>query len=241
MIGSQGASPVAAPSSHPIALILQSSAGRGGVERVLIADDHPLVRDGLRTVISVAFDQADLFEASSVAEAVEIVDREGDFDLVLLDLNMPDARGFSGLTMLRDRFPSLPIVLVSAAADNQVVNGAIANGAAGFIPKSLKRSQIVAAIQSILSGNVYIPDDFAAPSDAEAEIEGIRRRIGTLTPQQRVVLGLVVAGKLNKQIAYELDVSMTTVKAHVSAILSKLNVYSRTQAVILANKVGLGR
>ena len=175
MIGSQGASPVAAPSSHPIALILQSSAGRGGVERVLIADDHPLVRDGLRTVISVAFAQADLFEASSVAEAVEIVDREGDFDLVLLDLNMPDARGFSGLTMLRDRFPSLPIVLVSAAADSQVVNGAIANGAAGFIPKSLKRSQIVAAIQSILSGNVYIPDDFAAPSDAEAEIEGIGR------------------------------------------------------------------
>ena len=112
MIGSQGASPVAAPSSHPIALILQSSAGRGGVERVLIVDDHPLVRDGLRTVISVAFDQADLFEASSVAEAVEIVDREGDFDLVLLDLNMPDARGFSGLTMLRDRFPDLALVPV---------------------------------------------------------------------------------------------------------------------------------
>ncbi|WP_375286555.1 response regulator [Sphingomonas sp.] len=208
------------------------------MERVLIADDHPLVRDGLRTVISVAFDQADLFEASSVAEAVEIVDREGDFDLVLLDLNMPDARGFSGLTLLRERFPALPIVMVSAELDGHVVNAAISNGAAGFIPKSLKRSQIVAAIQSILAGNVYIPEDYGPPSIAAAEMDELRRRVATLTPQQRVVLKLVVAGKLNKQIAHELDVSMTTVKAHVSAILAKLNVYSRTQAVILANKIG---
>ncbi|MEP9403710.1 response regulator transcription factor [Sphingomonas sp. VNH70] len=210
------------------------------MERVLIADDHPLVRDGLRTVIAVAFDRADLFEASSVAEAVGIVEREGDFDLVLLDLNMPDARGFSGLATLRERFPALPVVLVSAVADSHVLNGAIAHGAAGFIPKSMKRSQIVAAIRSILSGNVFIPEDFGPRSAAEAEIASIRRRIDTLTPQQRVVLGLVVAGKLNKQIAYDLDVSMTTVKAHVSAILSKLNVHSRTQAVIQASKVGLG-
>ena len=233
-----GASPAAVlPSLTPSAL-LGRVAGRGSVERVLIADDHPLVRDGLRTVISVAFDQADLFEASSVAEAVEIIEREGDFDLVLLDLNMPDAEGFSGLKLLRDRFPSLPIVMVSAAADGHVASGAIANGAAGFIPKSLKRSQIVGAIQSILAGNIYLPEDFGMPTGADTEMADIRRRIDTLTPQQRVVLGLVVAGKLNKQIAYELDVSMTTVKAHVSAILAKLNVYSRTQAVILANKVG---
>lgn len=208
------------------------------MERVLIADDHPLVRDGLRTVISVAFDQADLFEASSVTEAVEIVAREGDFDLVLLDLNMPDAQGFSGLTLLRDRFPSLPIVMVSASVDGLVVSSAIAHGAAGFIPKSLKRSQIVGAIQAILAGNIYVPDDFGPASDAMTEIDQIRQRMDLLTPQQRVVLGLIVAGKLNKQIAFELSVSMTTVKAHVSAILTKLNVFSRTQAVILANKVG---
>ncbi|WP_394647564.1 response regulator [uncultured Sphingomonas sp.] len=208
------------------------------MERVLIADDHPLVRDGLRTVISVAFDQADLFEASSVTEAVEIVAREGDFDLVLLDLNMPDAQGFSGLTLLRDRFPSLPIVMVSASVDGLVVSSAIAHGAAGFIPKSLKRSQIVGAIQAILAGNIYVPDDFGPASDAMTEIDQIRQRMDLLTPQQRVVLGLIVAGKLNKQIAFELSVSMTTVKAHVSAILTKLNVFSRTQAVILANKIG---
>lgn len=205
------------------------------MERVLIADDHPLVRDGLRTVISVAFDGTELFEASSVAEAVGIIEREGDFDLVLLDLNMPDANGFSGLATLRDRFPSIPVVVVSGAVEGGLVGEAVACGAAGFIPKSLKRSTIVDAIRRILAGDIYTPEEFLAVPDAEAE--EIRRRIDTLTPQQRIVLGLVVAGKLNKQIAYELDVSMTTVKAHVSAILAKLNVYSRTQAVILANKV----
>lgn len=241
MTGWEGASATAPLSSFAGSGLGVPTApkGRGfGVERVLIADDHPLVRDGLRTVISVAFDRTELFEASSVAEAMAVIDREGDFDLVLLDLNMPDAQGFSGLKQLRERFPALPIVMVSAAVDGQVVNGAISNGAAGFIPKSLKRSQIVAAIQSILAGNIYIPEDFGQPATATTEAADIRRRIDTLTPQQRVVLGLVVAGKLNKQIAFDLDVSMTTVKAHVSAILSKLNVYSRTQAVILANKVG---
>ncbi len=238
MIAAGGASLTTTLLSRAPKDLLVDDTGRSGVERVLIADDHPLVRDGLRTVIAVAFDQADLFEASSVAEAIEIIERERDFDLVLLDLNMPDAQGFSGLVALRSRFPALPVVMVSAAVDGQVVGAAIANGAAGFIPKSLKRSQIVAAIQSILAGNIYVPEDFAPPAGATGEIEDIRRRLDTLTPQQRVVLGLVVAGKLNKQIAYELDVSMTTVKAHVSAILAKLNVYSRTQAVILANRIG---
>jgi len=207
------------------------------VERVLIADDHPLVRDGLRTVISVAFDQCELFEASSIAEATAIIERESDFDLVLLDLNMPDAEEFSGLATLRDRFPSIPVVIVSGASESGLVGAAIANGAAGFIPKSLKRSAIVAAIQQILAGDVYTPEEFRPLGAEDAKADDIRRRIETLTPQQRVVLGLVVAGKLNKQIAFDLGVSMTTVKAHVSAILAKLNVYSRTQAVILANVV----
>ena len=208
------------------------------MERVLIADDHPLVRDGLRTVISVAFDECELFEASSIAETTAIIDREGDFDLVLLDFNIPDAEGFSGLIALRDRFPALPIVIVSGELDAGLVGAAIANGAAGFIPKSLKRSAIVAAIQLILAGDVFTPEEFRLSGNDGGNGEGddIRRRIESLTPQQRVVLGLVVAGKLNKQIAYDLDVSMTTVKAHVSAILAKLNVYSRTQAVILAKR-----
>ena len=208
------------------------------MERVLIADDHPLVRDGLRTVISVAFDQCELFEASSIEEAMGVIQREGDFDLVLLDLNMPGTTGFSGLQSIREHFPSVPVVIVSAAQERGLVRNALAHGAAGFIPKSLKRSAIVDALKSILAGELYTPDDFDEGDDAiDAAEADILQRIDTLTPQQRVVLGCIVSGKLNKQIAYELDVSMTTVKAHVSAILAKLNVYSRTQAVIMVNKV----
>jgi DNA-binding NarL/FixJ family response regulator len=229
------AAPVAAPIAGASHSLFCAPGEAVAVERVLIVDDHPLVRDGLRTVIAVAFDQTELFEAASIAEAAAIIDREGDFDLVMLDLNMPDAQGFSGLAALRERFPALPIVIVSGAVEAGLVQGAISNGAAGFIPKSLKRSAIVAAVQSILNGNLFVPDEFAAPDNAE--LEEIRHRIDSLTPQQRVVLGLVVAGKLNKQIAWELDVSMTTVKAHVSAILSKMSCYSRTQVVIMAGKV----
>jgi len=207
------------------------------VERVLIADDHPMVRDGLRTVIAVAFDQCELFEASSIEEATAIVEREGDFDLVMLDLNMPGTTGFSGLVAMRDRFPSLPIVIVSAAQERGLARSAIAAGAAGFIPKSLRRSAIVDALKTILSGDIFVPEVEEGDEAADAETADILARIASLTPQQKVVLRLVVEGKLNKQIAYELDVSMTTVKAHVSAILSKLHVFSRTQAVILVGKV----
>ncbi|MDH7637393.1 response regulator [Sphingomonas oryzagri] len=212
--------------------------GERGVERVLIADDHPLVRDGLRTVISVAFDAAELFEAASLDETIAVIEREGDFDLVMLDVNMPGATGVSGLQMLRHRFPALPVVIVSAATDRGLVSAALAAGASGFIPKSLKRGAIVDALKSVLAGEIYVPEDVALDDRAMDEEREIQSRIDQLTPQQRVVLGLIVEGKLNKQIAYELDVSMTTVKAHVSAILTKLRVFSRTQAVILVNKVG---
>lgn len=213
------------------------SGDRDYVERVLIADDHPMVRDGLRTVIAVAFDRCELFEASSLEEATSVIEREGDFDLVLLDLNMPGATGFSGLIELRERFPSVPVVIVSAAQERGLARAALAAGAAGFVPKSLRRSAIVDALKMVLAGNIYAPEIEESELAANAEDTEILRRIETLTPQQKVVLRLVVAGKLNKQIAYDLDVSMTTVKAHVSAILSKLKVFSRTQAVILVNKV----
>lgn len=211
--------------------------GERGVERVLIADDHPLVRDGLRTVISVAFDAAELFEAATLDETIAVIEREGDFDLVMLDVNMPGATGVSGLVALRQRFPALPVVIVSAATERGLVSAALAAGASGFIPKSLKRGAIVDALRLVLAGEIYVPEDLTLDDRAHDEERDIQGRIGQLTPQQRVVLGLLVEGKLNKQIAYELDVSMTTVKAHVSAILTKLRVFSRTQAVILVNKV----
>ncbi|MDG5494113.1 response regulator transcription factor [Niveispirillum sp. BGYR6] len=207
--------------------------------KVLIADDHPLVRDGLRTVLAVALDRCELFEASDLDEVIRIIDREGDFDLILLDLNMPGNNGFAGLSTLRARYPSLPVVMVSATSDRQLVHEALRHGAAGFVPKSLPRGQIAQALRQVLEGDIYIPSDLtdAPPPTQSGEDQEILRRIDTLTPQQRKVLELVVAGRLNKEIAFELDVTETTVKAHVSAILQKMRVFSRTQAVILANKV----
>ena len=207
------------------------------VQRVLIADDHPLIRDGLRSVASVAFDNCELFEASSLDELFALVEQEGDFDLVLLDLQMPGANGFSGLEALRSRHPALPVAIVSAASDQRLVQDCLARGASGFIPKSLKRSAIVDALRLIMAGGIFTSEP--EPETADPALAELRGRIASLTPQQTKVLGLVADGLLNKQVAYALGVEIRTVKAHVSAILSKLNVSTRTQAAILAKRAGL--
>ncbi len=206
-------------------------------ERVLIVDDHSLVRDGLRTVLQSSFPNCEIAEAGSFAEALDRLGDMDDVDLVLLDLNIPDASRFSALQQLRSDFPSTPVVMVSGSYDRVTVRDALAAGAAGFLPKTLDRETILDALRQVLAGEIYVPEDMQSDPAAE-EVDAIRKRIDSLTPQQRVVLRHLVAGRLNKQIAHELDVSMTTVKAHVSAILQKLNVFSRTQAVILANKIG---
>ena len=207
------------------------------LERVLIVDDHGLIRDGLRAILLSSFPDCDIAEAASFTEALERLEAMPDPDLVLLDLNMPDAQRFSALEQLRADFPSLPVVMVSGSYDRVTVRDALAAGAAGFLPKTLDRATILDAISQVLAGEIYVPGELQNDPVAEQE-DKIRKLIDSLTPQQRVVLGHLVAGRLNKQIAHELDISMTTVKAHVSAILCKLNVFSRTQAVILANQVG---
>lgn len=206
-------------------------------ERVLIVDDHSLIRDGLRSIISGRYPAADILEAGDFAEALEMLGTVGEVDLVLLDLNIPDASRLSALRQLRSDFPSTPVVMVSGVYDRSTVEEALDVGAAGFIPKAMGRDDIISAIEEVLTGEIYMPSQLAENPDAQ-EDAAIRERIETLTPQQRVVLGLLVGGRVNKQIAFDLGVSMTTVKAHVSAVLQKMNVYNRTQAVILANKVG---
>jgi DNA-binding NarL/FixJ family response regulator len=208
------------------------------LESVLIVDDHALIRDGLRAILSSAFPACTIAEAGSFTEALGQLEAQPDPDLVLLDLNIPDAQRFSALEQLRADFPSLPVVMVSGSYDRVTVRDALAAGAAGFLPKTLDRETILDAISQVLMGEIYVPGELQSDPVADEEDEKIRKLIDSLTPQQRVVLGHVVAGRLNKQIAHELDISMTTVKAHVSAILCKLNVFSRTQAVILANRVG---
>lgn len=209
-------------------------------ERVLIVDDHSLVRDGLRSILEISFPECEILEADSFEQALEALQKANEVDLVLLDLNIPDVNRLSGLKQLRADFPSTPVVMVTGVSDPIVMRDALAAGAAGFVPKSLKRQAIVDALRQVLCGEIFLPDLETSESDDARmrEDEDIRARIDSLTPQQRIVLGHLVAGLLNKQIAHELDVSMTTVKAHVSAILQKMNVFSRTQAVIMANRVG---
>ena len=214
-----------------------ASSAQASPERVLIVDDHSLVRDGLRSIFIDAFPACTILEADCLEAALRTLTDQGNVDLVLLDLNMPDVSHLSGLEALRDGFPATPVVMVSGVTDRKTVRDALAAGAAGFVPKSLKRAAIVDALMQVLSGEIFMPE-LEGDDSAAAEEDLIRTRIASLTPQQRVVLGHLVAGLLNKQIAYELDVSMTTIKAHVSAILQKMNVFSRTQAVIMANKIG---
>ena len=209
--------------------------------KVLITDDHPLFREALRSAATEAFSEGVTVEARSLEEALQQVETHGDFDLVLLDLSMPDTQGFHGLLTLRNRFPKLPVVVVSGMEDHRIIAEAMSYGAAGFVPKSTARPELVQALLTAMDGEVYLPPSYREARGQDttpcgAAGSAMVERLKSLTPQQLRVLQMLREGKLNKQIAYELDVGETTVKAHVSAILRKLKVFSRTQAVIEANK-----
>lgn len=213
--------------------------------RVLIADDHPLFRSALRQVVTSLFDDYEILEAGTLEEAERCVGGEDDLDLdmVLLDLQMPGASGFSGLVRLRNAAPSIPIVVVSAAASKEVMRAAITYGAAGFIPKSLSTDMIGKGMTCVLSGNVFLPPDGEGGEEVctmpVSDHEG--DRISSLTHGERRVLELLAKGKPNKIIAYELGIRESTVKAHITAILRKLKVHSRTQAVLAARDLNFGR
>ena len=208
--------------------------------RILIADDHPMVRDALRSAVLYSCQATDVMEADRLDSVMQALEERGDLDLVLLDVNMPGMNGLGGLRTLRERFPATPVVVVSAHEERRWVREAIESGAAGFIPKSTPRDAIAAALRQVLNGELYIPPqagDEGVDEAEDAETAEIARRIATLTAQQLRVLELLGTGKLNKEIAFDLSITETTVKAHVSAILQKLKVYSRTQAVVIANRV----
>ena len=209
---------------------------------LLIADDHPLFRGALREAVNGLFDRVDVAEAGTFEEVVERLERGGgDMDLILLDLRMPGARGFSGLMYLRAQYPSLPIAIVSANDDPAVIRRCMEFGAAGFLPKTLGVEALRQAIAHVLQGQLWTPPDVDLSAGSDAESAAMIRRLSTLTPQQVRVLMMLSGGLLNKQIAFELGVSEATVKAHVSAILQKLGVESRTQAVIAAGKIEAGQ
>ena len=207
--------------------------------RLIIADDHPLFRGALREAVNGLFQNVEIAEAGSFDEINKLLGRDGDVDLILLDLAMPGVRGFSGLMCLRAQHPSVPVVIVSANEDPAVICRCMHFGAAGFIPKTLGVDQMREAVSRVLAGEEWTPPDIDLEHGTDAQTADLMARLATLTPQQVRVLMMLSEGLLNKQIAYELTVSEATVKAHVSAILQKLGVESRTQAVIAAAKIEL--
>ena len=209
--------------------------------RLLIADDHPLYRGALREAVTGLFERIDIAEAGTFNEVTELLERGSEVDLVLLDLTMPGVRSFSGLMYLRAQYPSVPVIVVSANDDPAAIRRCMEFGASGFIPKTIGVEVMRDAISCILSGGVWTPPDVDLSAGSDAETTALMTRMTTLTPQQVRVLMMLSEGLLNKQIAYQLGVSEATVKAHVSAILQKLGVESRTQAVIAAAKIETGQ
>jgi len=205
-----------------------------GGATVIVADDHPLVREALRHALAMALEGVRVLEAASLPEALALLAAEDAVDLAVLDLNMPGMNGFAGLAELRSSEPSLPVAIVSATLDPEVVRRALELGAAGFIPKTLPLGAIAEAIRTILAGEIWVPAELAPPAGADMAL-----RVRELTPQQLKVLAMISQGLPNKQIAYALSVGEPTVKAHVTAILRKLGVTSRTQAVIAARLIDL--
>ncbi len=208
--------------------------------RFVVADDHPLFRGAMRESLANLFKSADIFEAGGLDELQSLLEREGDVDLVLLDLAMPGVRGFSGLLYLRAQFPGIPVVVVSANEEPGVIRRCMEFGASGFLPKTLAVDTMRDAIRRVLEGGVWTPPDVDLAGGEDATTRDLVNRLSTLTPQQVRVLMMLSEGLLNKQIAFELKVSEATVKAHVSAILQKLGVESRTQAVIAASRIESG-
>ena len=206
--------------------------------RFIIVDDHPLFRGALSQALGNAFAKAEVLEAGSLDELTELLGGAAEIDLILLDLSMPGVHGVSGLLYLRAQHPDIPVVVVSASDDPGTIRQCLDCGASGFIPKSQPVDCIRIAIRKILSGEVWLPADMDLSSVAAGETAELVSRMSTLTPQQVRVLMMLGEGLLNKQIAFKLGVSEATIKAHVSAILQKLGVDSRTQAVIAISKIG---
>ena len=205
---------------------------------ILLADDHPLFRLALKSAVGQALGDCEIAQADDVDGLFKLIEQYRDADLLLLDLNMPGAQGFSALAQVRGTRPGLPVVVVSGRDDPQTIRRALAHGAAGFIPKSTDMGRIKEALTAVLDGEIWSPQG-EQPASLAPEEADLARRLAELTPQQFRVLGMVCTGLLNKQIAYDLGVSEATIKAHMTAILRKLGVHTRTQVVMMVNQLQL--
>ena len=215
--------------------------------RFLVADDHAVFRVGLFYLLQRLDPEAEVLEASDYAEALEIAEREESIDLILVDLLMPGIEGYSGISSLRDRARSAPIIVVSARENQADVQASFDNGAMGYLPKSSSSEVMLNAIRLVLAGGMYLPPALLGKKEGDTRADGLETSFGqprlservarSLTRRQRDVMRLLALGRSNKAIAQELDLAEGTVKVHVSAIFKALNVTNRTEAVITAGKI----
>ncbi|MCK2054827.1 MULTISPECIES: response regulator transcription factor [unclassified Methylobacterium] len=201
---------------------------------LLIVDDHPLFREALASAVGLAYPDATVHEADGIVGACAVLARQPATEIILLDLSMQGVTGFEGLLAIRAQAPRVPILVVSGLEDPRIIREALDHGAAGFVPKAVDKATLTRAIADVLAGGLSVPASLPAapPIPSTARKAPIAERVGSLTPQQVRVLAMIRQGMLNKQIAHELQVGDSTVKAHVSEILRKLDVISRTQIVI---------
>lgn len=200
--------------------------------KVIIADDHPLFRTALKQAIVECIDDANTLEADNFSELLSLIEQNSSLEIVFLDLHMPGNDGFTGLAQLQNHYPDLVIIMVSSDDNDETMQKAIHFGAAAFIPKSADLTTIARAIDTVLDGEIWLPENVAKSSDQQLMIahQKLAKQLAQLTPQQYIVLTMIADGQLNKQIAYDLNIKETTVKKHVSAILMKLEVNNRTLA-----------
>ncbi|MGL4932519.1 MAG: response regulator [Aeromonas sp.] len=205
---------------------------------IVIADDHPLFRGALYQAVHMAISDAQLLEADSIDSLLNLLAAQREVDLLLLDLKMPGANGFEGLAHLRGQYPDLPIVVVSASEEATIIQQVLRLGALGFIPKSLPMKALINALNTVIGGDNWVPEGISLQPSSEDEPD-VASKLTSLTPQQYKVLIMLRDGSLNKQIAWELNVSEATIKAHVTAIFRKLGVKNRTQAVIALQQLDI--
>ncbi|MGS2721209.1 response regulator [Paraglaciecola aestuariivivens] len=209
------------------------------MSKFLIADDHPLFRDALIAALHPLFEQVSIIQADNLQSTMSALQENQDLDLVLLDLNMPDCDNFYGLIHVTQEFPEVPVVVISANEGNSVVTKVMSLGAKGFIPKSTPSHLIANALKQIMRGENWVPEGSSIETTEDNTAGDIAKLVGELTPKQFKVLKLIQNGLLNKQIAFDLDITEATVKAHISAIFRKLKVNTRTQAVLLLNNLNI--
>lgn len=201
------------------------------MHKVLIADDHPLFRNALKQVLLGQMN-VHVTQSCDYDSTVAILSDDSDIDLLFLDLNMPGSSGLASISALRSQFPNTLVIVVSGEEQESVIAKCVQLGASAYIPKSVDLSQITEAVNHVLEGQQWLPKDYQL-TELNNEEAQFFEKLEQLTPHQLKVLALMADGLLNKQIAYNLNISESTVKQHASAVLKKLGVYNRTQAGVI--------